>query len=62
MGLPDNVKTRSLKIMDFVNDTGIVKNDNQGRVLLSHFTGISTTDFINTKTFCKRLHELFDPV
>ena len=55
-GLPENVKTRSLKIMAFVSNTGLVKNDNQGRAILSHFTGIRKTDFINTDTFCKRLH------
>ena len=47
--------------MDFITNTGLVKNDNQGRAILSHLTGISKTDFINTDTFCKRLHELFDP-
>ena len=47
--------------MDFLTDIGMVKNDNQGQVPLSHFTGISTTDFINTDTFCKRLHEHFHP-
>ena len=61
MGLPNNVKSRSLKIMDFITNTGLVKNDNQGRVILSLLTGISKTYFINTDTFCKRLHELFDP-
>ena len=61
MGLPDTVKTRSLKIMDFINNNKIIKNDNQGRTILAHLTGISKTDFINTDTFCKRLNELFNP-
>ena len=61
MGLPDTIKTRSLKIIDFVNNDKIIKNDNQGKTILAHLTGISKDDFINTETFCKRLKELFDP-
>merc|ERR1712215_323316 len=61
MGLPDNIKTRSLKIADFVIDDTIIKNDNQGKTILAHLTGISKGDFINTDTFCKRLKGLFDP-
>ena len=37
------------------------QNDNQGKAILAHLTGISKDDFINTETFCKRLKELFDP-
>merc|ERR1712215_641581 len=61
MGLPDNFKTRSLKIADFVINDTIIKNENQGKTILAHLTGISKDDFINTETFCKRLKELFDP-
>ena len=61
MGLPDNIKTRSLKIADFINNDTVIKNDNQGKTILAHLTGISKDDFINTETFCKRLNELFDP-
>ena len=61
MGLPDNIKTRSLKIADFVNNDTVIKNDNKGKTILAHLTGISKDDFINTETFCKRLNELFDP-
>ena len=61
MGLPDTVKTRSLKIIDFINNNKIIKNDNQGRTILSHLTGITKNDFINTDTFCKRLYKIFHP-
>ena len=61
MGLPDNIKTRSLKIADFVINDSIIKNDNQGKTVLAHLTGISKDDFITTDTFCKRLKGLFDP-
>ena len=61
MGLPDTIKTRSLKIIDFINNDKIIKNDNQGKTILAHLTGISKDDFINTETFCKRLNELFGP-
>ena len=61
MGLPNTIKTRSLKIIDFINNDKIIKNDNQGKTILAHLTGISKDDFINTETFCKRLNELFGP-
>ena len=61
MGLPDNIKTRSLKIADFVINDSIIKNDNQGKTVIAHLTGISKDDFITTDTFCKRLKGLFDP-
>ena len=61
MGLPDTIKTRSLKIIDFVNNDKIIKNDNQGKAIPAHLTGISKDDFINTETFCKRLKKLLDP-
>merc|ERR1712215_532801 len=40
MGLPDAVKSRSLKIIDFITNNGLIKNDNQGRAILWHLTGI----------------------
>ena len=61
MGLPDNIKTRSLKIADFVINDSIIKNDNQGKSVIAHLTGVSKDDFITTNTFCKRLNGLFDP-
>ena len=61
MGLPDNIKTRSLKIIDFVANNNLIQNKTQGQAILSHNTGISKNDFINTDTFCKRLQDLFEP-
>merc|ERR1712236_83716 len=61
MGLSDNIKTRSLKISDFVIKDSIIKNENQGKTVIAHLTGISKDDFITTDTFCKRLKGLFDP-
>merc|ERR1712215_377872 len=61
MGLPDNIKTRSPKIADFVINDSIIKNDNQDKSIIAHLTGVSKDDFITTNTFCKRLNNLFDP-
>ena len=61
MGLPDNIKTRSLKIADFVINDSIIKNDNQGKSVIAHLTGVSKDDFITMNNFCKRLNNLFDP-
>merc|ERR1711895_24960 len=61
MGLPDNIKTRSIKIADFVINDKIVKNDIQGKSIIAHLTGVSKDDFITMNNFCKRLNNLFDP-
>ena len=61
MGLPDNIKTRSLKIADFVINDSIIKNDNQGKSVIAHLTGVSKDDFITMNNFCKRLNNLFNP-
>ena len=38
MGLPDTIKTRSLKIIDFINNNKIIENDYQGKTILAHLT------------------------
>ena len=61
MGLPDNIKTRSIKVADFVINNKIVNNDTQGKSLISHFTGINKDDFITMNNVCKSFKGLFDP-
>ena len=61
MGLPDNIKTRSIKVADFVINDKIINNDIQGKSLIAHLTGVNKDDFITMNNVCKSLKGLFDP-
>merc|ERR1711895_156143 len=60
-GLPDNIKTRSIKVADFVINDKIINNDIQGKSLIAHLTGVNKDNFITMNNVCKSLKGLFDP-
>ena len=48
LGLNNNIKTRSLRVIDFLNNNNLLPNNNTGNRIVAHVTGLSQNDFINT--------------
>ena len=61
LGLNINIKTRSLRVIDFLNNNNLIPNNNTGNRIVAHVTGLSQNDFINTHALNKSFKKLFEP-
>ena len=56
LGLKDTIKTRSLRVIDFLNNNNLLPDGTTGNRIVAHVTGLSQSDFINThainQSFC----------
>ena len=48
LGLNNNIKTRSLRVIDFLNNNNLLPNDINSNRIVAHVTGLSQNDFIVT--------------
>ena len=60
LGLQNNIKTRSLRVIDFLNNNNLIPNNNTGNRIVAHVTGLSQNDFINTHAINQSFKKLFE--
>ena len=61
LGLNNNVKTRSLRVIDFLNNNNLLPDGTTSNRIVAHVTGLSQSDFINTHTINQSFKKLFEP-
>ena len=47
MGLNNNIKTRSLRVIDLLNNDNLLPNNNNSSRIVAYATGLSKNYFIN---------------
>ena len=47
MGLNNTIKTRSLRVIDLLNNNNLLPNNNNSNRIVAYATGLSQNDFIN---------------
>ena len=47
MGLNNNIKTRSLRVIDLLNNDNLLPNNNNSSRIVAYTTGLSQNEFIN---------------
>ena len=60
LGLNNNIKTRSLRVIDFLNNNNLLPNDNSSNRIVAYVTGLSQNDFINPPIINQRFKKLFE--
>ena len=60
MGLNDNIKTRSIRVIDFLKNDNLLPNNTTSNRIVAHVTGLSQNDFINTHGINQSFKKLFD--
>ena len=60
MGLNNNIKTRSLRVVDFINNHNLLPDNNTGSRWVAYATGLSQNYFINPHIINKSLKGLFE--
>ena len=60
LGLNNNIKTRSLRVIDFLNNDNLLPNNTTSNRIVAHVTGLSQNDFINTHEINQSFKKLFD--
>ena len=60
MGLNNNVKTRSLRVIDLLNNNNQLPNNNNSNRIVAYVTGLSQNDFINPPIINQSFKNLFD--
>ena len=61
LGLKDTIKTRSLRVIDFLNNNNLLPDGTTGNRIVAHVTGLSQSDFINTHAINQSFKKLFEP-
>ena len=59
LGLNNNIKTRSLRVIDFLNNNNLLPNNNNSNRIVAHVTGLSQNDFINPHAINQSFKKLF---
>ena len=60
MGLNNNVKTRSLRVIDFIHNDNFLPDNDAGRRWVAYATRLSPLDFITPQIFNKCFKGLFE--
>ena len=60
MGLNNNIKTRSLRVIDLLNNDNLLPNNNNSSRLVAYATGLSQNDFITPQIVNKSFKSLFE--
>ena len=60
LGLNNNIKTRSLRVIDFLNNNNLLPNNNNSNRIVAHVTGLSQNDFINPHAINQSFKKLFE--
>merc|ERR1712105_100854 len=60
MGLNDNIKTRSIRVIDFLKNDNLLPDNTTSNRIVAHVTGLSQNDFINTHGINQSFKKLFD--
>ena len=55
LGLNDTIKTRSLRVIDFLHNNSLLPDGIIGNRIVAHMTGLGQGDFINTHAINKSL-------
>ena len=61
MGLKDSIKTRSIRVIDFLHNNNLLPDGNIGNRIVAHVTGLGQDDFINTHGINQSFKRLFEP-
>ena len=60
LGLNNNIKTRSLRVIDFLNNDNLLPNNTTSNRIVAHVTGLSQNYFINTHAINQSFKKLFE--
>ena len=61
LGLNDTIKTRSIRVIDFLHNNNLLPDGNIGNRIVAHMTGLGQGDFINTHAINQSFKKLFEP-
>jgi len=61
LGLKDTIKTRSIRVIDFLHNNNLLPDGNIGNRIVAHITGLGQGDFINTHAINQSFKKLFEP-
>ena len=61
LGLNDTIKTRSIRVIDFLHNNTLLPDGIIGNRIVAHMTGLGQGDFINTHAINKSFKKLFEP-
>ena len=59
-GLNKNIRTRSLRVIDFIHNDNLLPDNNNGSRWVAYATGLSPSDFITPQIFNKSFKGLFE--
>merc|ERR1712208_98353 len=59
-GLKNNIKSRSLRVIDFLNNDNLLPNNTTSNRIVAHVTGLSQNNFINTHKINQSFKKLFN--
>ena len=60
MGLNNNIKTRSLRVIDLLNNNNLLPKNNNSNIIVAYATGLSQNDFINPPIINQSFKNLFE--
>ena len=60
LGLNNYIKTRSLRVIDFLNNNNLLTNNTNSNRIVAHVTVLSQNDFINPHEINQSFKKLFE--